>query len=394
MVGATNISHNFKKVLQGDRQIWMILFVLAILSIPVVLSSIHMLADKYDTSPLVFLGQHCRNVCIAILIAFICHRIPSKYYNKIAMVLYAIAVLLLIYTDLFAGELNEARRWIRIPLVGLSFQPSDFAKVALIVLLAQRISSNQLTIKNMKKAFKPIYLPTMIIIFLIMIFDLSTALLLCVAIFAMMFVGRMNVGIIFGLALLASLAIAGISQFGSKYDVGMRSKTWSSRVEHFLNRGESARPDQVLWRNQAISRGGLMGVGPGKGLNKNYFNSPFTDFIFAVICEEYGLLGGGFVVFLYLWFFWRVTIMVINSNRAFGALLAFGLAFMIVLQAMINMMVTLDLLPSTGIPLPMISLGGTSNMITGAAFGIILSISRDYRNQKNKLENEADEHHT
>lgn len=384
-----DISLQWLKLVEGDRQIWMVLIMLSLFSVPVVMSSINMLADKYDTSPFIFLGQHLRNISIALLITFICHRLPSKFYNKWAFVVYLFSIGLLLYTALFADDLNSARRWIDIPLLGMSFQPSDFAKVALLMLLAQRISSKQLVIKKVGEAFKPIFLPVAISLILIIPFDLSTALLLFVVVFAIMFVGRMNLGLLTGIVALGLFLFSSIYMIGEKYNSLIRSETWTSRVVSFMDR--DAVPDhQVLMRNQAISNGGLFGVGPGKGLNKNYFNSPFTDFIYAVICEEFGLLGALFVVMLYLWFFWRVVVMIFRSERAFGAILAFGLAFLIVLQAMFNMLVTLDMLPSTGIPLPMISLGGTSNMITGAAFGIILSISKDFKKeQKKREENES-----
>lgn len=378
-----DISLHWLKLVEGDRQIWMVLIMLSLFSVPVVLSSINVLADKYDTSPFIFLGQHLRNISIALLIAFVCHRLPSKFYNQWALVIYVLSVGLLIYTALFADELNSARRWIDIPLLGMSFQPSDFAKVSLLMLLAQRISSKQLVIKKIGEAFYPIFLPVALSLVLIIPFDLSTALLLFCVVFAMMFVGRMNLGLLIGVVALGMVLFSGIYMVGEKYNSLIRSETWTRRVVDFVD--TDAVPDhQVLMRNQAIGNGGLFGVGPGKGLNKNYFNSPFTDFIYAVICEEFGLLGALLVVLLYLWFFWRVVVMIFRSERAFGAILAFGLAFMIVLQAMVNMLVTLDMLPSTGIPLPMISLGGTSNMITGAAFGIILSISKDFKKEQKK----------
>lgn len=374
MIGNGNISLN--KLWEGDRQIWTILFILSLLSIPVVLSSVHTLTETYNVSPFTFLIRQLRNIALGIFAALAFFFVPLKRLNSWAAFMWIFSIALLIYTSLFATEFNEARRWLRIPIVGISFQPSDLAKITLIILMAQRISSKQDNIKNFKEVWAPLIIPIIITMIFIAPNDLSSALLLLLTVFLMMFVGRLNLKVIIGTILVGALFVTGLYFLGTHYPNAIRSATWKTRVVNYLE----DRPDyQIQMREQAISNGGLFGVGPGKSLNKNYYNSPFTDFIYAVIAEEYGILGAVIVLFLYLWLFWRVFLIIISREKAFGAMLAFGLGSIITMQALMNMMVTLNMLPATGIPLPMVSQGGTSNAITGIAFGIILAVSRQPR---------------
>lgn len=359
--------------MEGDKQIWTILFVLSLVSFPVVMSSIHTLSDSGSQGLFMFLIKQLRNISMGLIAALIAYRIPIKWLNTFAAAIWIFSLLILLYTGLLGSEINSARRWVQIPLIGLSFQASDFAKIALIILIAQRIACTQLNIKKLSEITWPILVPILITLIFIAPFDMSNAILLFMVVFTMMFVGRINLKLVLATVLIGVFTCLGIYFLGNTYPSSIRSSTWESRIVNFLQ----DTPDyQIRMREQAISNGGLLGVGPGKSLNKNYFNSPFTDFIYAVICEEYGFIGAIFVLFIYLWFFWRVFLLVLRKNRAFGALLAFGLGTLIVYQAFLNIMVTLNLLPSTGLPLPMISLGGTSNLFTGIAFGIILSVSR------------------
>ncbi len=381
MITAAKYRRNWYSYLEGDKQIWSILLVLSLVSIPVVLSSIHSLSDAGNQSPFIFLLKQLRNISMGLVAAILVYRIPIKWFNTFAAAIWVSSLVLLLYTGLFGPEINSARRWVEIPLIGLSFQASDYAKIALIILIAQRIASTQLNIKKLSEITWPILVPVLITLVLIAPFDMSNALLLFMVVFTMMFVGRINLKLVFATVLFGIFTCLGIYFLGNTYPSSIRSSTWEARITNFM---EDTPNYQIRMRQQAVSNGGFWGVGPGKSLNKNYYNSPFTDFIYAVICEEFGFIGAIFILFIYLWFFWRVFLLVMRKNRAFGALLAFGLGTLIVYQAFLNMMVTLNLLPSTGLPLPMISLGGTSNLFTGIAFGIILSVSRiAYREEAN-----------
>ena len=362
--------------LRGDKVIWMILTLLALTSIAAVYSSTGTIAYKLsggDTTA--YLIKHVGILAFGLFLAYLAYLTPYVRFMKLAPWLWLIAFMLLIYTLAFGVEINHARRWIRIPIVNLTFQASDFAKLALILLVAREITRHKDYIKDFNKAFVPIILPILIICGLIAPADLSTALVLFFTCFLMMFIGRVAVKYLFllviGWVFLFSLLLL-IHQF---YPEFVRADTWATRVSEFL-----AYPHEGSFQNQqakiAIANGEWFGRGPGNSIQKNYLPTPYADFIYAVICEEWGLIGGFLLLGLYVLLFFRITRLVVISEKSFGAMVAVGLGLNIVIQALANMAVSVHLVPVGGLTLPMVSWGGTSVLFSCVFFGIILSVSR------------------
>jgi cell division protein FtsW len=295
-------------------------------------------------------------------------------FSRSAPVLLLLTVPLLIYTLAFGVDVNDARRWIEVPFVGITFQTSDFAKIALVIYVARAISSKQEYIKDFQSAFLPIIVPILIICGLIAPADLSTAVLLFFTCVLMMFVGRVALQYIFLLLLLGMVVFSMLVFLGQNFPELIRLETWVARVQEYISEPEGGY--QVQQSKIAIANGEWFGLGPGNSIQRNYLPSPYADFIYAIICEEYGVIGGFAVVALYVLLFFRVTRLVTKSSKAFGAMLALGLTIMLVTQAFCNIAVSVDLIPVTGLTLPMISMGGTSVLFSCIAFGIILSISK------------------
>jgi cell division protein FtsW len=306
--------------------------------------------------------------------AYIVHLLHYMTFSRSAPILLLISIPLLFYTLLFGAEINDARRWISIPFLDLTFQSSDFAKLALLIYVARAISVKQDYIKDFNSAFVPIILPIVIVCGLIAPADLSTALLLFFTCLVMMFVGRVSTKYLVLLILVGVVVFAFLILISQLFPDFVRVETWISRVNDFINNPDGGY--QVRQSKIAIASGEIFGNGPGNSIQRNYLPAPYSDFIFAIICEEYGLLGGLFIIFLYLFLFIRVIRLVTKSPKAFGSLLAFGLTLSMVVQAFANIAVSVHLVPVTGLTLPLVSMGGTSILFTCIAFGIILSVSK------------------
>jgi cell division protein FtsW len=355
--------------LKGDPVIWAIVFCLSIISILVVYSATGSLAFKrMDGNTEHYLFKHSALVLLSLLVMWVAHKIDYRFYSKLAKLSLWLSVPLLLSTWVFGMTLNEAVRWQTIPIINLSFQPSDFAKLALIAGLAAYLSKRQGDIRESKEAFMYVLIWSGAICGLIALADLSTAILLFCTCVLVMFIGRVP------MRYLMAMGVVGIMAVSVALMVGQRGETAISRVNSFLYSEEI--PYQAQHAYIAIATGGVVGKGPGNSEQRNFLPHPYSDFIFAILIEEYGMLGAIAVIFLYLALLYRGMLAVSRSNRAFGGLLSAGLSFMIVLQAMVNMAVTVGLGPITGLTLPLISMGGTSQLFTGLAIGIILSVSR------------------
>ncbi len=294
----------------------------------------------------------------------------------LAPFLWAIAFILLAYTLMFGVEINHARRWIQIPFINLTFQTSDFAKMALILLVAREITRHKDYIKDFNKAFVPIILPILVICGLIAPADLSTSLILFSTCLMMMFIGRVDVKYMMLLLLLWVVVFAGlivIAQMYPESDI-IRLETWTSRISDFMT-GSVDGSFQNQQAKIAIANGEIFGNGPGNSIQRNYLPTPYADFIYAIICEEYGLIGAFLILALYVLLFFRTTRLVTISEKSFGAMVAVGLSLNIVIQALANMAIATNLTPVSGLTLPMVSWGGTSVLFTCIFFGIILSVS-------------------
>lgn len=368
------LSARISAELRGDRVIWAIILVLAVFSILAVYSSTGALAYRERGGDTVYyLFKHGIILGAGMVIVYVCHLMHYTRYSRWAPVMLALSIPLLLYTLLMGTELNEARRWIQLPVIGLTFQTSDFAKLATIVYVARSISSKQEYIKDFQSAFLPIILPVLIVCGLIAPADLSSALLLFVICILMMVVGRVDIRYIGLLFLLGTWLFAMLYLLGKNMPGLIRVDTWESRVEEFINDEPGF---QVTQAKIAMANGGLFGVGPGNSLQRNYLPSPYSDFIYAIIVEEYGILGGLILIGLYLMLFFRIVRLITKSSKAFGAMVVLGLSLAIVLQAFVNISVAVNLVPVTGLTLPLISRGGTSILFTCIAFGIILSVSK------------------
>lgn len=361
--------------LRGDRVIWMILAVLSIFSILTVYSSTGTIAYKLSGGNTTgYLMKHVVILGFGLFLAYLAYLTPYMRFMKMAPWLWLIAFGLLVFTLAFGKDINHARRWIEIPFINLTFQTSDFAKLALILLVSREITRHKDYIKDFNKAFMPIILPIIIICGLIAPADLSTAIVLFTTCFAMMFIGRVDFKFMFLLVLLAVVAFAFLLVIHKFAPEAVRVDTWISRVSDWVGSDEGSFQNQQA--KIAIANGEFIGRGPGNSIQRNYLPTPYADFIFAVFCEEYGLIGSFLLIGLYVMLFFRVTRLVTISEKSFGAMVAVGLSLNIVIQALANMAISVHLVPVGGLTLPMVSWGGTSVLFTCLFFGIILSVSR------------------
>jgi cell division protein FtsW len=355
--------------LKGDPIIWGIVIILSIMSILVVYSATGSLAYKKssgDTEKYLF--SHGSLVLTSLMVMWLAHKIPYKTFGVIGRFLLIVSIPLLLFTYLFGSTVNEANRWLTIPVIDKAFQPSDLAKLALIASLASILARKQRNIDDFQGTFLPIIVAIGIVCGLIGLANMSTAVLLLTTCLLLMFIGRVPFKYIMVVVLVGLMALSIAILLGQRRD------TFKSRVNNFINPTEI--PYQLEQSYIAISTGGITGKGPGKSEQKNTLPHPYSDFIYAVILEEYGLVGGVSVLFLYLSLLYRGMRIVASSTKPFGGLLSAGLSFALVLQALVNMAVAVGLGPVTGLPLPLLSMGGTSLVFTGFSLGIILSVSR------------------
>ena len=353
--------------LQGDRVIWAVVFGLSLISVLVVYSSVGTLAFRKTSSPEWYLLKHTSMVILGLAAMWIAHKIDYRYYSKLSRLALWASVPLLLYTLKFGVSINDASRWIKVPLFG-SFQPSDFASLALIINLASMLSKKQQNIEDVKEALIPMLIWCGVICGLIALTNLSSAVLLFATCMLVMFIGRVPV------KYLAMLVLVGLLAGAVALKFGVRGETAKNRILSFINKTEL--PFQAQQGRIAVATGGLFGKGPGNSEQRNILPEAYSDMIYAIVIEEYGLIGGIVVLTLYLILLHRGMKAAYNSERAFGGLLSAGLSFDLVCQAMVNMGVVVGLGPITGQPLPFMSWGGTAMVFTGISVGIILSVSR------------------
>ncbi|OQA12173.1 MAG: Lipid II flippase FtsW [Bacteroidetes bacterium ADurb.Bin397] len=374
---------------KGDRTIWLTVIILSIFSILAVYSSTGTLAYKYQSGNTeYYLFKHFFILVFGFGLMYAAHLLKYTVYSRVSKIAILVAIPLLILTLALGTNLNEASRWLTLPIVNLSFQTSDLAKLALILFVARALSKRQDTIKDFKTGFLPIMGPVVLTCMFILPANFSTAAVLFTTCVILMIIGRVEIKyimILLGTGLVALALFIGIAKL-----VGYEGRidTWEKRIETFMNdEGEgNYQSDQA---KIAIAKGQLFGIGPGNSSQRNYLPHPYSDFIYAIIVEEYGLLGGALIVILYLVLFYRAIKIAQNTPRAFATFLAIGCAFSLTFQAMINMAVTVNLFPVTGQPLPMLSMGGTSIWFTSIAIGIILSVSRDLEKEEGVKKVEA-----
>jgi cell division protein FtsW len=399
MIEATTIEqHSFRRFHQkakGDKVIWAIVILLALVSLLTVYSSTGLLAYKMNKGNTEFyLFKQIIFIAIGISVIYFMHRVNYTFFSRLAIILFLLSIPLLLYTLFYGVKLNEGSRWIRLPIINLTFQTSDLAKLALFMYLGRQLSRKQEVIKDFRKGFLPIIIPVFIICLLIAPANLSTALLLGASCMLLMFIGRVSAKHLLttlAIALIPVIMLVSISMM--YYDKQeqkcqdlpgilqvYRLPTWIKRVQNFIYDSKDIDKDDNYQSNQAkiaIAKGGIMGLGPGNSEQRNFLPHPYSDFIYAIIIEEYGLAGGAFVIFIYLLFLFRSIRLFRKCPYAFGAFLALGLSFTLVIQAVANMAVNVSLFPVTGVTLPLVSMGGSSFLFTCLAIGIILSVARN-----------------
>ncbi|MFN8276387.1 MAG: FtsW/RodA/SpoVE family cell cycle protein [Chitinophagales bacterium] len=399
-------SGKFKEVLdvdgavatfRGDRVIWMVVIALFLFSMLAVYSASSSLAFKTaEGNASQYLFKQVASAIGGIILMYLAHLVDYRYYSRLAQILWVISIPLLIYTMFWGTKINHANRWIRLPGIGWTFQTSDLARLAVIMFLARMLSLKQHAMDDLKKTVLPMLGLVLLPVVLIAKDNLSTALILFFTSVFIMFIGRMAMKHLLML-FAASSAVLGVFfallfLLPDSMLVG-RMPTWKKRVEtHFLNKEKS--PDDEYQQTQAriaIARGGILPNGPGNSMQKHFLPEAYSDFIFAIIIEEYGLLGGVFIVFLYLLLLYRCIKLVVRAPKAFGAFLAVGMGVMLVLQAMINMAVAVGLFPVTGVTLPLVSMGGSSVVFTSIAFGIILSVGRHIELSEEEIQEETED---
>ena len=375
---ATWLDKHFK----GDRTIWLIVFVLSIFSLLAVYSSTGTLAYKYKSGNTeYYLIKHLIILGFGLALMYGAHLIKYTYFSRISLVALWLTIPLLLLTLLLGTNFNEASRWLTLPGTNITFQTSDFAKLALIMYVARMLSKKQGEIDTFKSAFFTVIVPVLLVCALILPANFSTAAMVFLSACYLMFIGRMRIKFIFGM-----IGI-GIASFGLFVLISLatgnngRILTWKARVENFIA-GDDTENYQTEQAKIAIAGGGLVGKFPGNSVQRNFLPHPYSDFIYAIIIEEYGFIGGAFILFLYILLFFRVIRFIHHSPMAFGTLLAAGCAFTLVFQALINMAVAVNLFPVTGQPLPMLSMGGTSIWFTSLSLGVVLSVSRQVEKEK------------
>jgi cell division protein FtsW len=363
---------------KGDKVIWTIVVFLSLVSLLAVYSATGSLAYREQGGHTeYYLFKQLSVLVMGLMIIYFAHRVNYTVYSRAAQVGFLLSIPLLVYTLAFGSHINDASRWIRLPVINLTFQTSDVAKLAIFMYVSRMLSKRQHVITDFKKGFLPIIIPVGIICVLIMPANMSTALLLGASCMLLCFIGRVPLrflammiagGIV---AILLMFAVAAIS--GNKG----RTETWLKRIEHFFNNDDAEIPYQVQQANIAIAGGGLLGKGPGNSTQRNFLPHAYSDYIYATIIEEYGIFGAFLILMAYMLLLLRSIRIFRRCPYAFGAFLAVGLSVTLVIQALTNMAVNVGIFPVTGVTLPLVSMGGSSVLFTSLAIGIILSVSKN-----------------
>ncbi len=383
--------------IKGDKTIWAIIAALAIFSfLPVYSASTNLVYVAGTGTTLGYLVKHTILLLLGFIIMYATHKIPYRYYSGLSVLMMPVVVLLLVYTlsqGTIIGGAN-ASRWIRIPLVGIGFQTSTLASVVLMIYVARYLSRNKEKEITLKESMIYMWLPVAAVLALVLPANFSTTAITFAMILVLAFLGGYPLkylGLIVGVGLLGlTLFIVTAKAFPEAFE-NSRVSTWSSRIENFMS-GESEDNYQAEKAKIAIASGEIYGKGPGKSVQKNFLPQSSSDFIYAIIGEEFGLLGAILILFFYLGLLFRIVIIATKTETIFGTLLVLGVGLPIVFQAFINMGVAVGLFPVTGQPLPLISTGGTSIWMTCFAIGIILSVSAtqgDINTKKKKVELES-----
>jgi cell division protein FtsW len=379
-----------RKYVKGDQTIWFIIVFLAFVSLLTVYSATGSLAYKTQGgNTTYFMFRQLSFLLIGIFLIIVVHNIPYKYFVIFSLPALYFSILVLFITLLSGQNLNEASRWLTVPGIGLSFQPSEMAKLALIVYVARVLAQYQKEDEPTYGAFWPIMIHTGIVCLLIFPENLSTSMLLAGVVMLMMYLGRVPFKNLFFTGVIG-VGVVAIILVLAMNDIVLidRAETWAARIERFMNNEEGINEYgsdyQVTQSKIAIATGGFLGKGPGNSDQRNFLPHPYSDFIYAIIAEEFGFIGALLVMLAYFFLLGRIGVLVKSSNRTFPAFMSLGLGLMLVIQAFVNMGVAVGIFPVTGQPLPLVSMGGTSILFTCLALGAILSVSRHNQGERKK----------
>ena len=384
--------------IKGDKPLWVVFILLASFSFLPVYSSASNLAYLYgDGNTFSYLFKHFIHLSLGFFLMYMVHKIPYRYFRGISILMIPIILVLLAYTIFqpsISDSITNSNRWIRIPIVGFGFQPSTLASIIILIYVARYLSKIKDKLITFSQSILPLWVPVFLTISLILPANFSTSAILFSMVMLLCFLGgypiKYLIGILSSTVILFSIFILSVKAYPDLFP--NRVDTWKSRVENFVDSKETKSNYQIEKAKIAIATGGITGLGPGKSVQKNFLPQSSSDFIYAIIVEEYGLIGGLALLLLYLWFLFRVIIISNKSKSVFGSLLAIALGIPIVFKALVNMAVAVQLFPVTGQPLPLISSGGTSIWMTCLAIGIIQSvrigseINEDETDENNPLE--------
>jgi cell division protein FtsW len=372
--------------LKGDKVVWYVVLALSIFSFLPVFS-----ASSNFGSTLIFsnLFKHVAIIIIGILIMYATHLVDYKYFKGLSKIILPFVILLLVFTAFQGNEIEgaNANRWLNIPFVGVSFQPSSLASIFLLIYVSTYLSKNLENKIDFKSSFIPLWIPIVVILMLILPSNFSTAFMIFLMVLTIIFVGQYPLKYIFSIVFLIIACASIFVILAQKYpDIfPNRVDTWVNRFENYGNLDDDASNYQISRAKAAIANGSLFGVGAGKSSMKYILPQSTSDFIFSIIAEEYGFIVASLILFLYLILLFRIIIISYKSNSGFGKLVALSVGLPIILQALINMGVAVQLFPVTGQPLPLISMGGTSIWTTFLALGILLSVSNKDLNNETKV---------
>ena len=373
----------FLDKIKGDKIIWTIVFFLAIFSFLPVYSASSNFGNDFIFSNII---KHIAIIFIGILIMYATHLIPYKYFKGLSVIGLPVIIVLLALTAIQGNVIDgaNASRWIKLPVVGLSFQPSSMAIVILMVYIAFYLSKNYSKKIKFTKSILPLWLPISVVILLILPSNFSTAAMIFLMILTLIFIGRYPIKYLFGMIFSGIFLLSFFILLSKNYPDMMpnRIDTWANRIENYLGAEGGEANYQINRAKSAIANGSIFGVGAGKSTMKNLLPQSTSDFIYAIITEEYGTIGAVSILLLYTWLLLRIIIVSYKSDTVFGQLLALGVGLPIIFQAYINMGVAVQLFPVTGQPLPLISTGGTSIWMTFMALGIVLSVSVNKNNEE------------
>ena len=378
----------FDKI-KGDRIIWAIAALLAIFSfLPVYSAASNLAYVGSGSNTFSYFIKHFVHLFLGFSIIYGIHKIPYRYFRGLSMVMIPVVLILLIITMLQGATIGgaNASRWIRVPIVGFAFQPSTLAALVLMVYVARYLSKIKDKIITIKGSILPLWLPVFIVLALILPANFSTAAIIFSMVVLLTYVGGYPfkyLSIIIGSGVVV-LALFVLTAKAFPNLIPNRVDTWTSRISSFVDSEVTQEDYQIEKAKIAIATGGVKGLGPGKSIQKNFLPQSSSDFIFAIIIEEYGLIGGMVLLILYLWLLFRIVIVAQKSDSVFGKLLTIGVGLPVIFQALVNMGVAVQLFPVTGQTLPLISSGGTSIWVTCLALGIVLSVSSKRHEDKNK----------